>query len=345
MTKFRQKPSEHPKEEGNVKKDVTWNVFFENEERFADLINGCGLKGRQMVKPEDLVPADSKNLQQYKTGVKGKKSTKSSTMYRDVVRKVAFGVNFAMIGIENQEMVNYALPLSVMKYDAGEYEKQRREISRNIRQSDSGVKDGEYMYGFLKESRLQPVITFVLYSGEEWDGGRSLKDIVDFTDIPDELKDMVQNYKVNLIEVRKWEDTSVFKTDIRQVFDFIRCSKDKNQIKKLVLNNPDYENISEEAYDVMKHYANAKELRYIKKEEGNVVNMAKGFQDWAAEEREDGKREGKKRGKEEEKRMIVKNMLHHEMSDEDIMVLTECDKVMLDEVKKQMTEKEKLKSE
>ena len=34
---------------------------------------------------------------------------------------------------------------------------------------------------------------------------------------------------------RKWKDTSVFKTDIWQVFDFIRYSKNKEQVKKLVL--------------------------------------------------------------------------------------------------------------
>ena len=94
------------------------------------------------------------------------------------------------------------------------------------------------MYGFKKDSKLHPVITFMIYSGKEpWDGPRSLHDIIDFTDIPEELKGLVQNYKVNLIEIRKWKDTSVFKTDIRQVFDFIRYSKNKEQVKKLVLDN------------------------------------------------------------------------------------------------------------
>lgn len=310
-----------------MEKDAAWNVFFENDERFADLINGCGLSGNQVVKPKDFEVADSKNLQMYETETKGKKNKQSSTKYRDVVRKVAFGVNFAVIGIENQETVNYALPLTVMKYDAGEYEKQQREIFRMIRKPGSGAKDGEYLYGFSKESRFHPVITFVIYSGEEWDGGKSLYDIVDFSDIPDELKGMIQNYKVNLIEVRKWKDTSVFKTDIRQVFDFIRCSKDKEQVKKLVLNNRDYEEISEDAYDVMKKYANVTGLENVKKEtgEGNMVNMAKGLQDWAAEERNAGMNE-KTRG-------IVENMLHHGMSDEDIMMLTECTKELLEEVK------------
>ena len=123
-----------------MEKDIVWKVFFENEERFADLINGCGLNGKQMVKPEDLKPADTKNLQYYGTDTKGEigkilnvcktgkpkkrngKRTKSRTVYRDIVRKVAFGVNFAIIGFDNQDTINYALPLAIMRYDAGEYE-------------------------------------------------------------------------------------------------------------------------------------------------------------------------------------------------------------------------------
>ena len=229
-----------------MEKDILWSVLFEKEERFADIINACGLNGTQLVNPEDLKSVDSKNLQHYEAGMKVKKGKKGSIKYRDAIRK---------------------------------------------------------------------------------DGGRSLHDIIDFSDIPDELKGIVQDYKVNLIEIRKWKDTSVFKTDIRQVFDFIRCSKEKEQVKRLVINNPDYEEISEDAYDVMKKYANLKELKEMKREDGNMVNMAKGLQDWAAEEREEGKIEGIT--------TIVRNMLNHGMSDEDIMMLTESSRDLLEEVKLQ----------
>ena len=184
---------------------------------------------------------------------------------------------------------------------------------------------------------------------------------------------------------RKWKDTSVFKTDIRQVFDFIRYSKNKEQVKKLVLDNPDYEKISEDAYDVMKQYANISELKTEKVEgEKNMVNMAKGLQDWAEEERAEGRREGiqsmvevckhfddsreiiltmakekvhvpkkeadevvniakglqdwaeeeRAEGIKEGKRISVKNMLKCGMSDEDILMLSECDRELLEEVKK-----------
>ena len=78
--------------------------------------------------------------------------------------------------------------------------------------------------GFCKDSKLHPVITFVLYSGkEEWDGSTSLHEMLDFTDIPETLREMIPDYKIHVIEIRRLESTEVFQTDVRQVFDFIRC--------------------------------------------------------------------------------------------------------------------------
>ena len=64
-------------------KDVEWKSFFQDNHRYADIINGIGCGGVQLVKDTDLAEVDST--------VK-KKS-------RDILRKVAFGMNFAIIGI------------------------------------------------------------------------------------------------------------------------------------------------------------------------------------------------------------------------------------------------------
>lgn len=53
-----------------------------------------------------------------------RRQKRRKVLYRDLVRKTPFGVNFAIVGIENQEEIDYALPLRVLCYDAGEYEKQ-----------------------------------------------------------------------------------------------------------------------------------------------------------------------------------------------------------------------------
>lgn len=91
------------------------------------------------------------------------------------------------------------------------------------------------------------------------DGADNLCKLLDLRNIPGELRKLIENYAVNVIEVRKLEDTSVFKTDIRQVFDFIRCSNDVEKLKELVENDPEFWHLAEDAYDVMAQYAKAPE--------------------------------------------------------------------------------------
>ena len=59
------------------------NAFFEDDRRYADLINGVICNGVQLVKERDLLEADS---------TERKKN-------RDILRKAALGVNFVILGI------------------------------------------------------------------------------------------------------------------------------------------------------------------------------------------------------------------------------------------------------
>ena len=95
-------------------KDGSWKGYFEDPARYADAINGFGCGGEQKVKAEDLQEIDT----QIK-GIKVPKFVNSfasgrnlrRAKFRDMARKVAFGVNFAIIGIESQETIDYAIPL------------------------------------------------------------------------------------------------------------------------------------------------------------------------------------------------------------------------------------------
>lgn len=172
-----------------MKKDVGWKAFFEDNHRYADIINGIGCNGMQFIKDTDLMEAD----------------TASKRKARDLLRKTAFGVNFALIGIESQELTDYKFPLRNLHYEVNQYQKQAGTIQREIRDNRKQNKllPGEYLYGFRKDSKLYPVITFVLYSGKEpWDGPMCLHDMLDFTDIPESLRKMTADYSINLIDIR-----------------------------------------------------------------------------------------------------------------------------------------------
>ena len=208
-----------------MKNDVLTKEFFSDDARYADLINGLGCDGKQIVRKEDLQELDTQTgtVRLSSQRKKGRRKIK----FRDLVRRTAFGINFAVIGIENQEIVDYALSLRNMSYDVGEYEKQAAKIKKEVRKNSIGLTKGEYLYGFKKDSKLHPVVTFVLYYGkEEWDGALDLHSIIDFEGIPEELKKLVQNFRVHVVEVRKLKDTSMFHTDVRQVFDIIRYSEE-----------------------------------------------------------------------------------------------------------------------
>ena len=81
-------------------------MYFDNEERCADLTNGFVFKGRQVVSEQDICELASR-----KTGEKKYKARKKlyRQRYRDFERKKVFGVNCVMISIENQENVHYAM--------------------------------------------------------------------------------------------------------------------------------------------------------------------------------------------------------------------------------------------
>lgn len=281
-----------------MKKDVGWKTFFEDNHRYADVINGIGFKGKQLVKAEDLLEQDSSS--------KGKA--------RDLLKKTAFGVNFALIGIENQETVDYKFPLRNLHYEVNLYEKQAAEIQKELKRYKEGnrgnekaLSAGEYLYGFRKENRLKPVVTFVLYSGKEpWDGPMCLHDILDFNDIPKEIRKLTENYKINLVDIRRI-DTSVFRTDVKYVFDFLRCAENKQALYELVNNEPYYKEMDEDAYEVVRLYAGAKELVEPKNYdgEGGKRNMCQAIRDLM----EDSKQEGIETGIKEGKLECVRNLI------------------------------------
>ncbi len=55
--------------------DVCWKEYFRDEARYADVINGLGCAGQQLVKGEDLQEADTQTLlgRWYRTLGKGEK--------------------------------------------------------------------------------------------------------------------------------------------------------------------------------------------------------------------------------------------------------------------------------
>lgn len=273
------------------------NRYLSDNERYADLINGCQFAGAQVVAATDLSDVDTQVNATVGTSISTRKQKAEKTKYRDLIRKVAFGVNFAVIGIESQEEVHYLMPLRTMEYDVKEYRRQAGIIRKKVREGRNTT-SAEFLSGFRKEDKLHPCVTLVLYYGDEWDGGCELHDILDFSGIPKQLKSLINNYKIHLIQVKQIQDTSVFRTDLKQVFDFIRCSKDKNKLRKLVDSDSAYLKLDEDAYDMVALYTNTRELLRLKEQnrEGDKVNMCQAITEMLQDERAEGRAEGLNQG-------------------------------------------------
>lgn len=92
------------------------------------------------------------------------------------------------------------------------------------------------------------------------------------------------------------QDTKRFQTDLRQVFDCIRFSEDKDRFYKYVMDNPEFSQLDEDAYDVITRYTNVLEGIDIKTQndmEGGKVNMCKAMQELREDWREEGRAEGR----------------------------------------------------
>ena len=109
------------------------------------------------------------------------------------------------------------------------------------------------------------------------------------------MKELVQNFKTHIVEVRKLKDTSVFRTDIRQVFDVIRCSEEPDKLKELVTGDSAYQNMEEDAYDMIAAYTNVEELISMKeyhRKKGGKVDMCGAIAGLIEEGKIEGRLEG-----------------------------------------------------
>ena len=262
--------------------------LFSDKERYADLMNGFA--GAPIVHAEDLSELDSVSHVFPGYGEeRHRMDTNDKERYRDLIRRSAYGLNFAIIGIENQSLVHYLMPLRTMSYDVAEYEKQAYLIGQEVKKQ-KGLSSAEFLSRFRKEDRLHPCITIVLYWGDKWDGPTDLQDILNFENIPPELKKFVNPYPLHLIDINTFENTDAFQTDLKQIFNFIRHSRNGMKLKEIINADKAFEHMDEAAYDVITAFTHATELTNKKPQpdEGGKINMCEGIRQLI----EEGKNEG-----------------------------------------------------
>lgn len=276
-----------------TKADVVFKEFWRQNERFADLFNTVVFKGKEVIRPENLSEID--------TDVSGtiemKDYKETLTRTRDIVKKTAYGMEFVVVGVENQEEVHYAMPLRTMIYDSLGYLKEYREITGSRKKNRSLETKAEFLSKMKKEDRLHPIISLTVYYGENaWDGPHCLKDMI--VEMPPEIETVFSDYKMNLLVVRDSEKYFFNNREVEIVFDITRKTFVGN-IEE-ICRKYEHEKLSSEMLSVIGKMTGSKEIMEMgnKKEVDNMCTaleklkqqgVAKGLAEGLAEGIEQGK--------------------------------------------------------
>ena len=205
-------------------KDILEKKLLMFNDVFADFVNGIMFDGKDVVKEGELV--DLSGWSHYKGD-----DSKHRFQDRDVVKLwKKENVVISLIGIENQDIPDKNMVFRVLSYDGASYRTQLVEEESRKRKKNAGI-DGELQDIF-------PVITFVIYYGEEeWRHETTLHKRLN---LGSELKHYVSDYSINLIDLKKLseDDINKFKKDFKLIADYM-VKGSKHKADRIDLNHPE----------------------------------------------------------------------------------------------------------
>ena len=193
--------------------DAEGKQYLSNPVFFADAFNYLLYDGEQVIKPDELQELDTTEL----TVPYGNNARAPVQKYRDLLKMwnamMDGNAIYVILGAELQDKVHYGMPVKDGLYDMLGYSKQIAEIKRSYKKADASeegeitVDNGvlkikltseEFLSGLRKDDKLIPIVTAVVYFGDEpWDGPRSLFEMLDVRD--ERLYRVLSDYKLNLI--------------------------------------------------------------------------------------------------------------------------------------------------
>ena len=157
------------------------------------------------------------------------------------------------------------------------------------------------------EDRLLPVITlFVSFSPEEWDGPRSLWEMMEIGD--KKLRSRLPDYRINLVsptEIGK-EEFGQFHSSLGDVLEFIKYSGDKEKLMEWLHEEKPKLRLGRKEIEVLNACVNAK---LAIKEEEEKVEVCKAIEDYKMEAVEKATKEVTKEATESTRLCDLKNLM------------------------------------
>ena len=232
--------------------DAITKAYIRKNEVFADAFNYFMYDGAQVIQPEQLKELDPTEIAILfnENNTKEPQNAKKEIIqkYRDHLKLATIKEDgesaYILLGVENQTDVNYAMPVRNMLYDALQYTRQVTMIADKHRaqkgKSEYGASNrAEFISGFHQNDKLLPVITLVLFfNADEWDGPRSLMDMMEITNPI--IRRLVVDYPIYVIAPQSLKDSDFekFRSSLREVMGCIKYSKDKRKLADFISNNP-----------------------------------------------------------------------------------------------------------
>ena len=301
-----------------INTDVLLKDFWRDNERFADLFNTILFQGKKVLDPN--------NLHEMDTDVSGvielKGYSQTISRMRDLIKKTAYGVDFIVCGIENQDRIHYAMPLRNMIYDALGYLKEYQEINRNhknCKEHDTKHTKDEFLSGMRRDDRFHPIITIVIYYNEkEWDGPHCLSDMM--IELPAEMKDVFSDYQMNLLQVCKSDKYIFSNDDVQTVFQITRYIYEENydEISRVYKDR----DIKAELALVIGKITDSEHLIEEATDGKEEINMCTALENLRRQGVEEGIKEGKREGIKEGKLEIAKVLITRGLTIDSIADIT-----------------------
>ena len=293
--------------------DTVSNRFWYDPARFASFMNANLYAGKDIIQPDDLVPVD-RRYDHYTRDVIMKWTTDKQEMY---------------LAIENQLVEDLTMPYRNAMYDMKSYESQIRRLKRNRRETRDLEDPLETISRIMKEDRLIPCITFVIYYGQkEWKHHKSLKDMFGYKQIND--ANMLES-RMNLVQICKDDPRRYKNRDIQMCIDIAQLmfQKDLETIKKRYR-----QKIDKEVVMMICALTGSRRLELIiSKEEGDEIDMCKTIEEWEEEVSKQARNEGRLKGERKQILQFIQEMLEKGYTDEMILGFKSVTKQLLKQAK------------
>ena len=322
-------------------KDLPTKNLLNCPDVFSDIANVNLFDGEELLQPDELeqLPAELTYKDNYGT---------MSHHYLDTrMKATGHQADIAIFCIENQSGVSNIMPVRDMGYLYTNYNEQVKRIRRE--DEEQGIH--HITEGIRKEQKLIPVVSLILYYGQEpWDGPEKLSDMLAIPEAwKEKLGSLIEDHSVRIVHLAAQDKKTrgMYRSDFRHIVDYLACAVDREESQRYIYDENRKICHPEEYLDMMAAFSN--DTRFAKIKENVLKRRKKGEERMTmysiAEELEnigrqkgkkEGKKEGKREGRKEGKKEVIYNMLSDEQPPELISKYTQEPLEYVYQVRKEM---------